>query len=169
MLRVAVVGCGRIARAQHLPALRAAREVGLAELVALCDAEVERAEGHGVPAFADARAMLAAIRPDVVQVTTLPSSHRALVLAALEAGCHVLCEKPIALSLDEAREMVAAAGRAERLFSVCFEYRYWDEALYLRRRIAAGDLGRVRHVRTWGGAAHGFPQSPAYRRPEVAG
>ena len=169
MLRAAVIGCGRIARAEHLPALRKAQEVGLAELVGVCDADSARAEGHGVPAFADAGEMLAELRPDVVHVTTLPASHHELVLAALAAGCHVLCEKPVAMNTAEAAEMVAAAERADRLLSICFEYRYWDEAIYLRERIARGDLGRVRHVRTWGGAPHGFPASPAYRQPEVAG
>jgi predicted dehydrogenase len=169
VLRAALVGCGRIARDQHLPALRGAAAEGLAELVGVCDVARDRASGHGVPAFGDVGEMLAALRPDVVHVTTLPSSHRDLVLAALEAGCHVLCEKPIAMNAADAAEMVAAAERARRLLSICFEYRYWDEAVYLRERIARGDLGRVHHVRTWGGAAHAFPASPAYRDASVAG
>jgi predicted dehydrogenase len=169
VLRAAVVGCGSIAREQHLPALRTAAADGLAELVGVCDVDLARAAGLGVPAFADVDAMLAALRPDVVHVTTLPSSHGPLVRAALGAGCHVLCEKPIAMNEAGAREMVAAAERAGKLLSICFEYRYWEEARYLRERIARGDLGRVFHVRTWGGAAHAFPSSPAYRDPSVAG
>jgi predicted dehydrogenase len=172
-LRVGVIGCGRIALEQHLPAYRALAEEGLARLVGVCDldrASADRAAARfGAPAFGSAAELLAATRPEAVSVATQPSSHRELVVAALEAGCHVLCEKPIAMSFDEARAMVRAAERAGRLLSVCFEYRYWDESRYLRDRIANGDLGHVHHVRTWGGASGGFPDSPGFHRREVAG
>jgi predicted dehydrogenase len=59
--------------------------------------------------------------------------------------------------------MVAAAERANRLLSICFEYRYWDESVYLRRRIAAGDFGHVHHVRTWAGGVHALPPDPGRR------
>ncbi len=107
-LRVAVAGCGRIASSQHLPALRAAAA----------------ALPYGVPAFASLDELLERTRPQVVTVATLPSSHRDLTLQALAAGCHVLCEKPVAMNLAEAEEMVAAAERTGRLLSICFEYRY---------------------------------------------
>ncbi|HZS89386.1 MAG TPA: Gfo/Idh/MocA family oxidoreductase [Chloroflexota bacterium] len=127
-LRVAVAGCGRIASSQHLPALRAAAEAGLAELVGVCDVDPARAQAaalpYGVPAFASLDELLERTRPQVVTVATLPSSHRDLTLQALAAGCHVLCEKPVAMNLAEAEEMVAAAERTGRLLSICFEYRY---------------------------------------------
>ncbi|HEV8639278.1 MAG TPA: Gfo/Idh/MocA family oxidoreductase [Chloroflexota bacterium] len=172
-LRVGVIGCGRIALEQHLPAYRALAEDGLARLVGVSDVEPGRAERaaapYGVPAFGSAAELIEAARPEVVSVATHPSSHRDLVGAALAAGCHVLCEKPIAIDLAEAHAMVAAAERAGRLLSVCFEYRYWDESLYLRDRIARGGLGHIHHVRTWGGAAGGFPESPNFHRREIAG
>jgi predicted dehydrogenase len=160
-LRVAVVGCGRIGTHGHLPAFGAAARAGLCTLVGVCDLDPSRAAAAGraaaVPAFDSLAALLDAVRPDVVSIATLPSSHCALTLEALDAGCHVLCEKPVAMDAAEAGRMVAGAARAGRLLSVCFEYRYWDEAVYLRRRLAAGDLGRIHHVRTWGGAVDGFP------------
>lgn len=157
--RVSVIGCGRIATTQHLPALARAAQNGQCALVGVCDVDINRARAaaalYEVPAFDSAAALLAHARPDVVSIATLPSSHRALTVQALEAGCDVLCEKPIAMDAGEASAMVASAERAGRLLSICLEYRYWDEATYLRERIAAGDLGQVYAVRTWGGQLHG--------------
>ena len=61
-------------------------------------------------------------RHEVVSIATLPGSHRNLALLAFDAGCHVLCEKPVAMNLGEAAEMVRTAERAQRLLSVCFQY-----------------------------------------------
>jgi predicted dehydrogenase len=172
-LRVALIGCGRIAAEGHLPAYQAAAAGGLCRLVGVCDLDGARAERlagvAGVPAFASAAALLEATRPEVVSITTLPASHLELTRLALAAGCHVLCEKPIALDAAEAAAMVAAAERAGRLLSICFEYRTWDEARYLRRRLDAGDLGRILAVRTWGGAVDSFPASPGFHRWASAG
>lgn len=172
-LRVAIIGCGRIAAEGHLPAYQAAAASGLCQVVGVCDLDAARAErlaiAAGVPAFASAAALLAATRPDVVSITTMPASHRELCQLALAAGCHVLCEKPIALDTAEAAAMVAAAERAGRLLSICFEYRTWDEARYLRRRLDAGDLGHILAVRTWGGDVDGFPASPGFHHWASAG
>src|SRR5262249_3865604 len=133
--RVAVIGCGRIATRQHLPAFSRAAQAGACTLVGGCDIDRERAEAaarsYGGAAFHSADALLARARPDVVSIATLPSSHRELVVQALDAGCHVLCEKPVAMQVGEADEMVRAAERAGRLLSICFQYRYWDEATHL--------------------------------------
>jgi predicted dehydrogenase len=159
--------------AEHLPSFQAAERAGLCALVGVCDLDAERAGAASArfdaPAFTSVDELLDRARPEVVSIATLPSAHRALTLRALDAGCHVLCEKPVAMSLDEAAEMVAAAERADRLLSICFEYRYWDEAVYLRRRIAAGDLGHVHHVRTWGGGVHALPLDPGRRTWEATG
>jgi predicted dehydrogenase len=161
VIRVALIGCGLIARAEHLPAWRGCAEAGLCELVGVCDAVHERAlalgSEFGAPVFASVEEMLERARPEVVDIATSVPGHRALALQAFDAGCHVLCEKPVATSLDEAQAMVRAAERAGRLLSICFQYRHWDESEYLRRRIAAGDFGHVHAVRTFGGAEHNFP------------
>src|ERR1035437_9031468 len=146
-LRVAIVGCGRIATSGHLPALEEIAPTSLGSLVAVCDTDRDRAERVGrlanVPFYTSLEETIGRARPDVVILATLPPSHRSLAIQALDAGCHVLCEKPIAMNLAEAVDMVAAAGRNQRLLSICFEYRYWDEAIYLRQRIAAGEFGHV--------------------------
>ncbi len=168
--RVAVIGCGAIANGGHLPAYRAAAEAGLCQLVGVCDVDRERAQQaadlYGATPFKRAEDLLATVRPEVVSITTLPASHRDLALLAFDAGCHVLCEKPVALHYGAAADMVRAAARAQRLLSVCFQYRYWDEAVYLKERMAA--LGQVHAARTWGGNEHCFPTSPSYHRQDSA-
>ena len=159
--RVGVIGCGVIARDAHLPAWRHCAREGTCEVVGVCDAVPERAlaagSRFGVPVFDSVAEMLERARPEVVDIATSVPSHHALALQAFDAGCHVLCEKPVAADIDEAADMVRAAERAGRLLSICFQYRHWDESVYLRRRIAGGDFGHVHAVRTFGGAEHDFP------------
>ena len=165
----------RVYRRHRAPAgLAEAAQAGLCTIAGVADPDTALAEQvaqpYGVPAFGSATALLQEARPDVVSIATMPSTHRGLVLEALAAGCHVLCEKPVAMSAAEAVEMVAGAERAGRLLSVCFQYRTWDEARHVRQRVAAGDLGHVSLVRTWGGAVHNFPTSRArYHRASAGG
>ena len=171
--RVAVAGCGSIAVSGHLPACRAAADAGLCELVGVCDIFPERAEPvsreYGAPSFSTVAEMLAKTRPEVLIITTFPDSHRELTLQALASGCHVLCEKPVAMNAAEAAQMVRAAEEAGRLLSVCFQYRHWDQSVWLKERIAAGALGHVHSIRTWGGGVHGFATNPDYHRVARAG
>ena len=172
-LSVAVVGCGNIAATGHLPAYQRAAEADLCRVVGVADADQERAgalaEQYGVPAFASADELLAATRPDVVSIATPPWSHRDLTLKAFAAGCHVLCEKPIALNLAQAREMVAASERAGKLLGICFQTRYAPEVRYVRERLRAGDFGHVHSIRTWGGGERALPFGPQRHRLETNG
>lgn len=171
--RVAVIGCGRIAQDGHLPAYLAAATAGRCQVVGVCDIDLARAvavgASVGVPGFGSLDALVDATAPDIVSITTMPDSHHDLTLRALAAGCHVLCEKPIAMNAGQAAAMTAAAAGADRLLSVCFEYRTWDEARFLRQCIAAGDLGQVLAVRTWGGGVQSFPRRPTFHRRATAG
>jgi predicted dehydrogenase len=172
-LRVAVIGCGRIATSGHLPSLAEIAPSGLGCAVAVCDTNRHRAERVGrqfdLPFFSSIEETIRVAAPDVVILATLPPSHRDLAVEALDAGCHVLCEKPIAMNLAEAAAMVGAAERNNRLLSICFEYRYWDEAGYLRRRLAHGDFGHVHFIRTWGGGVHELVGSPPRRTWATSG
>ena len=159
--RVGIVGCGKIAQAEHLPGWQAAVDAGTCELVGLCDLDRGLAEALGksysAPVYAGIEALIESAAPEVLDITTAVVAHHELVLLALDAGCHVLCEKPVANDAEEAQAMVDAAERADRRLSICFQYRHWDESAYLRDRIAAGDLGHVHSVRTWAGASYNFP------------
>ena len=84
---------------------------------------------------------------ELVDISTPGSSHRDIALAALEAGKHVLCEKPLANTLDEAREMVDAARRAGTVNMVNFNYRRVPAVAFAKRLIEEGRLGEIRHWR----------------------
>ena len=114
-LRVAVIGCG------HIGNLHADiyKSFPLVQLVGVCDLRHDRADGAaqrlGVPAFYDAPSMLQALAPDLCSVATggyeYGSDHYQPTIQALEAGCHVLCEKPICNTIPEAEKMVECARR----------------------------------------------------------
>lgn len=142
--RVAVVGLGAIAF-EHLAKLARrddAHVVGVCDVSqTLADAVAERfAVG---PAYVDYARMLDEARPDVVHVLTPPQSHRALVVAALEAGAHVLVEKPIATTLAEYGEMRDAARAAGRMLCENYNYRFSRGVLAALEAHARGDLGEV--------------------------
>jgi predicted dehydrogenase len=84
---------------------------------------------------------------DLVDVVTPGNTHHEIAIAALEAGKHVLCEKPLANSLDEAREMLDAARRAGTINMVCFNYRRAPAVQLAKRLIDEGRLGDIRHWR----------------------
>ncbi len=144
-LRVAVIGCGPIGN-RHADVHQADE---LAELVGVCDIVRERADAAAerlaVPAFYDAPALLSALAPDVVSVATggieYGSEHYEPTLQALEAGCHVLCEKPICNTIPEAEEMVACARRKNRCFGIDFNHRFTLAASVARQWVDEGLIG----------------------------
>ncbi|MGH0028191.1 MAG: Gfo/Idh/MocA family protein [Myxococcota bacterium] len=143
-LRVGLVGCGAVARDVHLPALEGLDGV---EVTGIADADRERAralaEEFGVPFFADASSLLKDGAPDVVHVLTRPESHAELATAALEAGCHVLVEKPFVYSSAEARTVLELARSRSRRVSVVHNYLHHPSVALLRERVAEGDVGEV--------------------------
>lgn len=146
-LRAGVVGLGMMGR-NHV---RVWDEVidGV-DLVAVADpdpAALRRAgQGRRVAAYADAAEMLAAERLDLVSVVAPTSLHLQVTLAALAAGANVLVEKPIAADRREAEAMMAAADDAGRILTVGHIERFNPAIRELRRRLAAGELGRVFQV-----------------------
>jgi len=146
-IRVAVIGLGAIAF-EHLAKLRSQPRV---QVAGVCDLSLTLAsavaERFGVgPAYVDHERMLATERPDVVHVLTPPQSHRMLVLAALEAGAHVLVEKPIAVTLAEYVEMRDAATRRGLLLCENYNYRFSRGVLAALSAHRRGELGRVVNV-----------------------
>ena len=143
MTRVAVVGAGAMG-GHHL---RVLRELDSARLVGLADADhavaVHAAGRYGIPAYASHQELLERERPDAVTVAVPTSGHFDVVMAALRAGCHVLVEKPIASTLEQAREMIAEAGRRRLVLTVGHIERFNPAVIELRRRLEAGQLGRL--------------------------
>ncbi len=144
-LRVAVVGAGFIATQGHLPMLKRRDD---AEIVALVEVNAERgrsvAQQFGIPAtYTDYEAMLREVQPDLVLIGTPNSLHAPQTLAAIEAGAHVLVEKPMALSAADAQRMADAARAAGRVLTIGLHNRYRTEMDYLKNLIAAGELGDI--------------------------
>lgn len=141
-----VVGTGFGCRI-HVPALRAA---GF-EVMGLVGADAERtrrrADANGVPqAFTDLDEAITSTGAKVVTIATPPGTHAALTLAALSRGCHVICEKPFAMNLAEARSMCDAAERAGVVHLVGHEFRWLPDRAVVARAIADGLIGEPRFL-----------------------
>jgi len=163
-VRVAIVGCGGIAKGKHLPGLS---KLDNADLVAFCDIIPERAQEvaakYGVPGakvYTDYKELIAAGITDVIHVCTPNASHAPITIAALEAGNHVMCEKPMAKTAADAKAMVQASKRTGKKLCIGYNSRYRGDTRYLKSRIERGDLGEIyfakahairrRAVPTWG-------------------
>jgi len=146
MLTAALVGCGAMS-ARWLEAI--AKIDGL-RLVGLVDVDAERARARAAEfklddaaIGADLVAILAATRPDIVFDVVTPQARRQVAMTAFAAGCHLLSEKPLAVSLEDARAILDAARRHGRLHAVVQNRRYVANVRRLKRLLASGALGRL--------------------------
>ncbi len=140
--RVAIIGTGGIAQVH----VRLIRELG-GELVAVCGRTLAAATafGHTDP-YDDPARMLRERAPDIVHVCSPHHLHAEHSIAALAAGAHVLCEKPMATSIDDGQRMIDAATRANRTGAIAYTYRGYPLIEVLREKLAAGDFGTLRRV-----------------------
>ncbi len=133
-----------------------------AEVVAVADPNKERlqavADKFKVPKrYLSAREMLDKESLDVVSVATPNKFHKPLTLAAFKAGCHVLCEKPMAMNAAEGREMLAASKKAGKRLMINFSYRFTEQSWALKRQVEGGILGEVYFARTAWHRRRGLP------------
>jgi len=143
-LRIAVAGTGFIGRVHARSARLAGAELAGVAASSPESAERAAAELGAARAFASADELVTADGIDVVHLCTPNHLHEPLALAALAAGKHVVCEKPVALDGDGARRIAAAAADAGRVVAVPFVYRFHPLVREARARVAAGELGPVR-------------------------
>ena len=146
-MKTAVIGAGQIAR-QHLGCLRGLPGV---EVAAVCDlfpvVAESAAERFGVRSwFTDHKKMLDEVRPDVVHVTTPPTSHYRLALDALDRGAHVIVEKPATVTFDELEGLVRRANEQGRVFVEDYNYQFSRATREILGRIESGEFGAVTHV-----------------------
>ena len=163
-VRIGIIGCGGIANGKHMPALSNLPNV---EMVAFCDIIVEKAEKakaeYGTPdaaVYEDYKKLLEDKTIDVVHVCTPNRAHSFITVDALEAGKHVMCEKPMAINSAEALKMLEAARRTGKMLTIGYQNRQRSDALYLKNEALAGTFGdiyyaralalRRRAVPTWG-------------------
>lgn len=163
-LKAGIVGCGGIAMNKHLPALEKIEEV---EITAFCDLVEERAEkaskqygSKNASVSCDYKKLVSDDELDVVYVLTPNKSHCEITVAALEAGKHVMCEKPMAKTYADALKMNEAAKKSSKKLTIGYQNRYRPDSLYLKEACSRGDLGEIyfakahairrRAVPTWG-------------------
>ncbi|KRG13808.1 Gfo/Idh/MocA family protein [Lederbergia galactosidilytica] len=148
-LKVGVVGCGSIAKFRHLPEYAMNDQV---EIVAVCDIVEERAnkmvEEYGGKAFTDYKEMLREAELDIVSVCLPNYLHAPVSIAALEAGKHVLCEKPMATSEEEALNMIQAAEKNGKKLMIAHNQRFVASHEKARELIADGTVGKIHSFRT---------------------
>ncbi len=150
MQRVCVIGLGPIGN-RHADLYQ---ENPQAELVGVCDLIPERADTAaarlGVPAFYDAPTMLAALKPDICSIATggeeYGSDHYLPTVQALEAGCHVLGEKPISNSIAQAEAMVAKARELNRCYGIDLNHRFNHAHRLAKQWVEEGRLGHLLFV-----------------------
>jgi dTDP-4-amino-4,6-dideoxygalactose transaminase/predicted dehydrogenase len=146
-VRVGIVGCGQMGR-WHLDSYKTDPRV---ELVGFVDTAIERAQAFaketGGRGYTSHGEMLADTSLDAVSVCTVPSSHRDIVIDLLNAGAHVICEKPLAISVAQAEEMAWVARQRNRLLFTAFKFRFHDEVRRAKELIDTGSLGKILNFR----------------------
>ncbi|MGV2621331.1 UNVERIFIED_CONTAM: Gfo/Idh/MocA family oxidoreductase [Halobacillus marinus] len=160
-LRIGLIGVGGIAQGRHIPSFLELQEDVI--LHAVQDVNEQRAkevaETHGIPhVYEDYPAMFQDI--DAVIICTPNKFHAEIAVAALEAGVHVLCEKPMAITTEECERMIEAAEKNDRLLSIAYHYRFTPEAKLAKNAILEKEIGdplvtrvqamRRRKVPGWG-------------------
>ncbi|GLO68208.1 MULTISPECIES: Gfo/Idh/MocA family oxidoreductase [Oceanobacillus] len=163
-IQVGIIGCGGIAFGKHLPSLTKLEHVNI---VAFCDIDKEKAEraakeygAEDAVTYEDYIQLIEKSPVEVVHVCTPNNSHAEISIAALRGGKHVMCEKPMAKTVEEAQAMVDAAKKYNKKLTIGYNNRFRPDSQYLKKICQRGDLGdiyfakahaiRRRAVPTWG-------------------
>ncbi len=170
-MRFAVVGAGTIGQLRA----RSIRNNPETELVGVMDPALEAAEqavsGTQAKAVRDWRSLLDLPGLEAVIVSSPVQDHEAGAVAALAAGKHVLCEKPLSNTVEACRRMIAAADRADRVLATGFNHRYYPSIKFLTEVVREGRIGAVNHLRVFGGhdGLHNFRADWQYKAPVSGG
>ncbi|GAB4544673.1 MAG: Gfo/Idh/MocA family oxidoreductase [Anaerolineae bacterium] len=145
-------------------------------IVAVCDTSparlAERAAQYKIAserAFADYRTMLRVATPNIVSVCLPNALHLDATIASLEAGAHVLCEKPLATNTADAKKMLDAAKANHRELMVCYNHRYRADVQWIKRMVSEGKLGDIYHAYAWWRRETGIPGSGWFSQKEMSG
>ena len=144
-LRIGLVGVGAAAQVNHIPALKKIEDL---ELVALCDRDPEKvarvAQKFQIPrSYTRFEELLGDDEIQAIDICTPNFLHAPMAMSALEAGKHVLCERPLARSADEAAAMLKAAKKNDRILMCAVQHRFRGDAQLLRKFVLNGDLGDI--------------------------
>jgi predicted dehydrogenase len=152
-LKAALIGCGRISF-KHIEAY--INNIERFELIAVCDPVLRKTEklaemyrkaiiDCNVVRYTDYREMLAKLQPDIVSIATESGKHKEIAVNCLNAKCHVICEKPMALSTNDADSMIAVAKKNVRKLTICFQNRFNVPVQRTRAALEAGRFGKILH------------------------
>ena len=169
-IRWAFIGCGGISQA-HISAIKEIPEI---EIVGGSDLLVDRLEKFteltGCKAvYTDYKKMLAALKPDAVDVCTPNGVHMPATIAALNAGCHVITEKPMAMNPDECEAMIAAAKKNGKLLCCGFQMRYHPYCTLFRKALEAGDIGDILYAKVHALRRRGVPNWGVFGQKALQG
>ncbi len=169
-IRVAFIGCGGIS-ATHLAAYKKIPEV---EVVAGADIKSDRLDWlrdeHGIQGvYLDYKKMLKEVKPDAVDVCTPNGVHAPSAIAALNAGAHVMTEKPMAMSPKECQAMIDAAKKNKRKLAVGFQYRYHPTTQMLKRARDDGHFGNIMYVKCRALRRRGIPNWGVFGQKKLQG
>lgn len=152
MVRLAIIGLGSVTRNLHLPAYSRLRDK--VDVVAGCDVDpAARASSRRTPQvsqiYDNPEEMIEKTKPDMVSICTPPSLHHQQCLMALENGCHVFCEKPLAESLTQADDIIRTSERSRRFVVVNSQFPYMNIHLSAKKRIGSAEFGRLLFLHAW--------------------
>ena len=171
-LKVAIIGLGIIARLHA----EGWRESPLAEVVAGCDTNPEVFKNwekeFGIKKFStDPTELINDPEIDIIDICSPNRFHPSQTIAALEAGKHVMCEKPLAPTVSEIREMINARDKSGKLLMTAHHFRFTGTARALKAEIDSGALGKIYHARSWWLRRAGAPIRPSliYKSQAFAG
>ena len=170
-IKVGIIGSGGIARSAHLPNYRKIENV---EIVAVADINLETAkkasEEFAVPhSFANYEELLGIDEIDAVSICTPNAFHASASISALEAGKHVLCEKPMAVNAQEGQAMVEAAKHAGKILQIGLASRFTPQSEYLKQIIDSGRLGDIYYGRAASMRRRGIPSWGVFIRKDMSG
>ena len=172
-VKVGIIGCGGIGQNKHMPSLHKIENV---EIVAFCDLVLERAqmckEKYGTPdalVCTDYREVLAVEDIEVVHVLTPNREHAEISVAALQAGKHVMCEKPMAKTAEGAKQMCEAAKASGKKLAIGYQHRMKPQAITAKEYIDSGALGEIYYANCYAIRRRGTPNWGVFLDAEAQG
>ena len=170
-IKVGILGAGGIARGAHMPGYQATDGV---KVIAVCDivkkVADQFAKQYDIPnVFTDYKELVAMDELDAVSVCTPNNFHAEPTVAALEAGKHVLCEKPIAGNAKDGQAMVDAAKKAKKILQIGLHQRFQPSSQFLKKFIENGELGQIYYGRAVAMRRRGIPSWGAFVQKKISG
>lgn len=170
-LKMAIIGSGQIAQVTHIPNYQSMEEV---KIVGISDTRLEAAksvaEKFQIENYYDShKKMLEECRPDAVTVCVPNKFHSSITMDALEAGCHVFCEKPPAITAQEARNMEEKAKEKNLFLSYGFHFRASEQVAFLKKAIESGQMGKIYHADVQWHRRRGIPGWGSFTNKEIQG